>query len=37
MGSGDGEPREEGEQAEFQSTAPQPAPLPDDEQPPTSY
>ena len=34
MGGGEGEPSEGGEQAEFQSTAPQPAPMPSDEQPP---
>lgn len=32
---GDGEPREGDDQAEFQSTAPPPAPMPGDEQPPT--
>jgi hypothetical protein len=35
MGGGEGEPREGGEQAEFQPAAPLPAPMPGDEQPPT--
>ena len=35
MAGGDGEPREEGEQAEFQPTPPQPTPMPGDEQPPS--
>jgi Domain of unknown function (DUF4167) len=34
MGGGDGEAREGGEQAEFQQSAPPPAPMSSDEQPP---
>jgi hypothetical protein len=37
MGGADGEPREGGEQAEFEQSAPQSAPMPGDEQPPSSY
>jgi len=33
--TGDGEPREGADQAEFQPSAPPPAPMPGDEQPPT--